>query len=464
VPVDKQQEYATLGSSDALQKLMQKEVKAIRLNELNAVYLDNFTGILDITVSEKTDKNFVDNIHWHFDKLSKYDNCFVVALNFENCFEKNEESNLLRFLGYLTYEYKQTFIIYNLEFEVYEKMIDDNAEFAKTRSWESFWHKDKAMLVYTKTPNKDFYFADILYGKLPDNYYSVNNRLNHTFPNSASIVDANTQKAQPDSNAYLPDLFDNNVLLPYDVLLKNRNKKLALCNIETLLQNNLFHDEMDSDLNAYTAIQILENYVDNFDGYHITNTHFKIGNKIHSSDFYYAKRLFQNSFYTTRLAMNLAKEITKTNNDKTKPITLVGYEMYSELILSLTENYLTEIFDYGKVIHFVAQRKDDIFEFLPKDTFSNYIKEYEKSETIIIVPIAATSSTSQKIEKEIREQIYKQEKANGKSKEEAEQKRDDKALLNTRYNVILAQDRSEKFNNIRNDDENQQSIIELPAK
>lgn len=462
VSMNIRQEFSTLGSSDALQKLMQKNVKTIQLNELNDINLDDFTEVLDITVNKRIDKKFVDDIYLHFSKLSLYNRQFIIALNLEDCFEINAESTLLRFLGCLTYEYNATFIIYNLEFEVYKKMIDDNTEFAKTRNWESFWHESKGMLVYTKTRNKNFYFADILYGKTANKYYSVNKSLSHTFPNSASIVDINTQQAQQDKTIFLSDFFNNNALLPYDIIFKKQNKELALYNIETILQNNLFHNELNANISDYTAEKILENYVDNFDGYHIINTHFKIGNKIHSSDFYYAKRLFQNSFYTTRLAMSLAKQITE--QQETRPIVLVGYEMYSELILSLTSNFLKEIYKSKEVKHFVARSKDDKIEFLPQDIFSHYIKEYEKKEAIIIVPIAATSSTSQKIEKEIRKQIYKQERINGCCHDVAEQKKNDKSLFQRSFNIIVAQDSHEQFKDIRNDDNKQKSIINLDAK
>jgi hypothetical protein len=43
--------------------------------------------------------------------------------------------------------------------------------------------------------------------------------------------------------------------------------------------------------------------IDDLPGYKIANGHFKIGTKIHISDFYYAKRFFQNSFFASRFAI-----------------------------------------------------------------------------------------------------------------------------------------------------------------
>ncbi|WP_158648395.1 hypothetical protein, partial [Candidatus Symbiothrix dinenymphae] len=160
---------------------------------------------------------------------------------------------------------------------------------------------------------------------------------------------------------------------------------------------------------------------------------------------------------------------------------LVGYEMYSELILSLTQKFLWESIrekeeiTNERITHFVAQSKNDKLLFLPEDIANSYIKEYNQRQTIIIVPIAATGSTTHKIEKEIRNRIYTQEKdriskdkQNRKSlkeiEEEAENLREKYPFFLPRYNIILAQDPSEEFKLLRNPDDRQESIINLTAK
>src|SRR5687767_3720290 len=92
----------------------------------------------------------------------------------------------------------------------------------------------------------------------------------------------------------------------------------------------------------------LKKYVQALDGYKISDTHFKIGAKIHSRDFYYAKRLFQNSYYTARIAMLLAIKISDKLDNKQLSLTLVGYEMYSELLLSLIKKFLND-FGYKEI-------------------------------------------------------------------------------------------------------------------
>jgi len=136
--------------------------------------------------------------------------------------------------------------------------------------------------------------------------------------------------------------------------------------------------------------QKLKNYIAALDGYKMSDTHFKIGSKIHSKDFYYAKRLFQNSYYTSRIAMLLAIKIKNKISDKAKPLTLVGYELYSELLLSLVKKVLTD-FGYSTINHMTAIDIGEKIDHLQK------LAEVDET-VIIIVPIASTGSTSQKIE------------------------------------------------------------------
>jgi len=570
-PVPKQPEFFTLGSSQELKEFMKKDVVRYKLDEFNALEKEkanfyNFTGILDITVDKKIDKKFVGETYLYFDKLSVLNSKCIIALNLENCLDG--ESNLLRFLGYLAFEYEQSFVIYNLEFEVYEKMIDDNKVFADARCWESFWHETKGMLIFSKIKGKDFYFADILFGKSKKHYCSVNKILSLTFPNSASIVDVEVENAQLDDSIHLSDFFYQNAFLPYDILLKSKEKgkekELLLFNIKTILENPLSEKDKNEMETSSTTTELtksekdLKKYIDKFEGYRIPKTHFKIGNKIHSSDFYYAKRLFQNSFYSVRLALHLARmiddnirktskkivdiiteyilksdititdwikemqekietseilkdseekkyiiEVTKkipnkrqdiesiiSNSSKKEEslfqgeeyilrgisnvindivkqvyieehIALMGYEMYSELLLSLIEKFLSEIYGYN-VNHCVTRSEDDKLIFLPKDTFESYLGKYNERKMIIIVPIASTGSTARKIEKNIREQIYKYEKSVNKkiNEEDARKLADEYKFVSSCYNILWAKFEDENFEKYI-ENKNQTEIINL---
>jgi hypothetical protein len=319
---------------------------------------------------------------------------------------------------------------------------------------------------------RDFYFADILFGEDRGKFLFVNNIVSKSFPNTITLLQEIDNRKKGTKNTYLQSIQSNqnlrqffyaesNNLLPFDALLRNRNNNpIFISNLTTILQNSIF-DRADTYSN-------LKEYIDNFDGFRISNTHFKIGTKIHSEDFYYAKRLFQNSFYTVRLAMLLAIEIKEKVGNINQSITLVGYEMYSELLLSLIEKFLQD-FGFGKetdsenINHFITQSDDNNFKFLSNDTFKKYLENYKNRHTIIVVPIASTGSTANKIENDIREQIYKHEiRVNNKSRQQAEKLAKEYSFYNPRFNVLLAQPEN-GFETIKKTSENQKSIIDLPA-
>lgn len=143
-------------------------------------------------------------------------------------------------------------------------------------------------------------------------------------------------------------------------------------------------------------------------GFKLSNSHFLIGSKIHLKDFYFAKRLFQNSFFASKFAFLIAKHIIEVHQNvfdkyiqiirqrkklKSKDgITLIGYGLYSELLVSLVEYFLKKKHkDLAELInHNIV---DDIEEV-------KLIKSYENNhkDVILIIPISSTFSTSIKIE------------------------------------------------------------------
>lgn len=138
------------------------------------------------------------------------------------------------------------------------------------------------------------------------------------------------------------------------------------------------------------TIKGIANYIDSLDGYTIADTHFKIGAKYHSTTFVYAKRLFHNSFYTSRIAMTIANDIISilSKNNQSK-LTLIGYEMYSELLLNLVKKYLV---DYGirRVDVYIMVASGSKMRPVPNNTTS--IQNY-----VVVIPIVSTGSTARKI-------------------------------------------------------------------
>lgn len=147
---------------------------------------------------------------------------------------------------------------------------------------------------------------------------------------------------------------------------------------------------------------LLKDIVLNLSGFKIPATHFRLGSKIHISDFYYAKRFFQNGFFASRMAFLITKYIIDTldvntlKNLKTGGLTIIGYEMYSELLISLVSKFLKKKW-VGENININHNLYED-FSDLRLCKNNNILQNI-----IIIVPIASTFSTSIKIEN----QIYK---------------------------------------------------------
>lgn len=317
-------------------------------------------------------------------KNSEFKDNRFLAVNMD-LIKLESSSSLLRFLAFLSGEISfldsekkssQLIIIYNLEFELYDEMIDENTTYFRTlKDLEKtpFWYRNKGILIFTRLKDNSFNLGNLLYGSDKSEFENINKILRHSFPNYFR------NKEKPKSNeenieipTCLKPYFYESSLLPFDLLLKNKNEKTIFqSNLKTLL-----NIEIES---TNRGIENVENYIKSLGGYKISNTHFKIGAKIHAHDFYYAKRLFQNSYYTSRIAMLLAIKIRDDISDLNQSMTLIGYEMYSELLISLMKKFLKE-YGYEKINHFVTNDIDGEIKYFPKDIpFNNKI--------IIVVPI-----------------------------------------------------------------------------
>jgi hypothetical protein len=499
-------EIQTLGDKKALTELFNKNIKRITfeqlINENNIEEIEN--TLFDITFDEKTTKEF----YQQFDILDKLNNNNIFALNLkidDKTNVINEGSNLLRLLSYLTF-FSKPFIIYNIDYEIHREMLEDNRDFIYTRkdNSEAYWHRENAILLFVRLDGKKIgrdnhlYFADLLFGNTENEFLYVNKIVNNTFPNTITITSEEKKQIQNfdlniESNNNLKCFLQGNSLLPYESLLTDNNKPLYTYNLQTILQLPLVRpgkkikleisgtEKIDNQI--FDPIKALKNYIDNLGGYCISGTHFKIGNKLHSEQFYYAKRLFQNSFYTTRLAMMLAIKI-KEKTQITDKLLLIGYEMYSELLLSLVSKYL-ETSGYKEIKHFIGIDNDGKFIFKPdEDIFfmqegNNYFSDCK---AIIIVPIASTGNTAIKIREAVVQKgkgiielsIEKEESTNNINLTEKIDKEIDNIKFSSDliFNVIVARDKKTlshanmnelMFKNYINITDEAQMLVELPA-
>lgn len=155
-----------------------------------------------------------------------------------------------------------------------------------------------------------------------------------------------------------------------------------------------------------------DKYFDTLTGFKIPDSHFELGSNLHINDYYYIKRLFYNSFFTNRLAFLTANYILSEfkeligkslNPEETGPITLLGFDNHSELLISNLRKMLN---DYCRIKFEITS---DIFnhEVFTKDSL--FLKNPEKigRNIISIFPISTTFSTTVKVQNEIKSKLKK---------------------------------------------------------
>jgi hypothetical protein len=362
-------------------------------NELNIDNLSDAKVLLDykpiIDINNRNDEAVFFSC---FKVLKDNKSVKYLAVDFKNI--SISSSSLLRLLAHISSNYTQSVIVYNLYYNLYYEMLGDNERYLQALCYVNtempYWYQDKCIVIYSLFKDVEFNFADILYGSSKAEFTAINYCVSHTFPNANSIINEDGFDAKDfEVPNCLKPIFYKSSLLPFDLLLSNEeNKTIFQSNLELLLGQELTVSNQNR-INDLSTADRLKSYIKTLDGYKICNTHFRIGSKIHSSDFYYAKRLFQNSYYTARIAIMLSIQIKEKLDDKKIELTLVGYEMYSELLLSLTKKFLND-FGYININHIVTIDHDGQISHLPKNAKVH-------SMVIIVVPIASTGSTALKI-------------------------------------------------------------------
>src|SRR6187431_2755493 len=159
-----------------------------------------------------------------------------------------------------------------------------------------------------------------------------------------------------------------------------------------------------------------DSYFENLKGYKLPNGHFELGSNLHINHYFYAKRMFYNSFYTNRFAFLLCKYIitefdavikgamsNELGRSKSGRVTLLGFENYADLLVSNVRKMLND---------YLKQQYKLRYELFNHDIYTKdslFLKNPEKiSEHVILVfPISTTFSTSIKIQNEIREILAK---------------------------------------------------------
>ena len=334
----------------------------------------------------------------NYDRYLKNNNT-VICLDFNQLENKINGSQLFRLLGKWEIEFPRVnLIIYNIRVELLMELTEINDSYTTLNNSElAYWNPNLIILIYsykTNIINEDdkFYFTDALWGQSKDDFIYINTLIKKNNYNSFLIQ--NNPQIKTTNNILINNIFFNkSTLLPFDLIIKNsKNVSIFENNSKILLNNEL--KEVKQNTKSIVTKDKFAVLKENLPGFKISDSHFRIGSKIHISDFYYAKRFYQNSFYSSRFAFLLTKYlIEKRIIEEIDEVTLVGYGIYSELLLSLIVKFLKEYYNKKSINHNLINDSED-FNLVKGD--SNL-----KRNIVIIIPIATTFSTSIKVEKKL---------------------------------------------------------------
>ena len=160
-------------------------------------------------------------------------------------------------------------------------------------------------------------------------------------------------------------------------------------------------------------------------GFLVNHENTYIGNKIIVKNYYEADMMFQNSFFTERFAILVARSIRKELLNDNKKLVLIGYKNYSEFLLKSIKHY----FNDKSIYSIIANEENDdlntdaLFKFDidgdGKSLQEQILLHPNDFNFVTIVPIGATLSTNDKIiaffrlwfkkEQEKKGQIYKEQ-------------------------------------------------------
>ncbi len=127
-------------------------------------------------------------------------------------------------------------------------------------------------------------------------------------------------------------------------------------------------------------------------GCRISNTHMRIGSKLHIKEFYEAELLFHNNYYVARFALLAIRQLDDVISREC-PTMFVGYETYSELLLyEIVSHYKDEGYECSYMIY--EQSRKEKFRY---NDSTDYIKRRKNLQFVLVVPINSSMTTHSKL-------------------------------------------------------------------
>jgi len=371
------------------------EQEQISNSEINYLFKVDIKKYLDISkgADYRKEYNLAENIGKYIREIYEKNKNIIPVLDFENTYEFIDHSKILRFLGALQLELEiDSLIIVNVKSEIViglnTIMNLSDSKMDNVRNW----NQDHFILIYSYSEDQDknrMYYTDILGGATFKEYKLLKNKLssthstiiNYKFSVGNSVFSKETKLGFGKSHLFVED---TGIVKNFEMLIMH-NKK-------SLFESSLIY-------NLNTKIQEVQY---GYSGYKIENSHFKLGSKTHIKDFIYAKRIFQNSFFTDRFAFLISKYYLSKYPNK-KSLTIIGYGEYSQMLINRIEKILKVYFKTDNINHNMVSDAEKPY-FINNESFNENL--------LVIVPINTTLSTTIKIEDLVYKKINDENKIN----------------------------------------------------
>jgi len=385
-----------------------KKFNEVKFENLDKDYKLDFNNIIHFSPRfEEGTKTKYDNFYDIFlelyfnEKRSQQNDILTICCKSIKDKELTDSSEWQRFIWTLN-DLFENIILYDIDFSIFKGIIDYrklNEEVGENK----FWDETSRVLFYSKKqevgkPEYFRYGANLLAGHNSEDFNYLNSKIwRHHYSHREEVFDFPENDLRKVNSHHLDSIIFNGSNLHYfEVLLKTATENES--------EITLFEKSVQYSLNTLFLKKRTNNT--NNKGYKINNTHFRLGSKIHISDFYYAKKIFQNSFFTTPLAFLLSEDIWmqffKNGSEKIKRISLVGYDNYSSFLLSSIRNFLEKKIhlNYNEAAKKNGEELINHFTISRGGILSREPKKLNEN-IIIIVPISTTFNTSLKIEDQL---------------------------------------------------------------
>ncbi|MEE1963098.1 hypothetical protein V1387_10420 [Allomuricauda taeanensis] len=344
---------------------LKKEAANLKIEAINIDEILSANGVIDqTTTSKESQLKFVNDIT---ERILQFEiiSSGTIAFNYQNLSLLKDKNLLIKVLAriQLNSDIKLSrIIISNVDNSLIEEFKDDFKEFFVNQN-QKIWSSDTALILITKN-----IIPYIINGENGEELNQLNRAVRTFYPKkNDDFLSLSEKSLKSKLNVFLQ---------PYEVLIHQQKSSLFEKYVSRILDNDIEGSKI---------------------GYRLNTPFTRVGSRIISKNYYEAETLFQNSFFTDRFAYLICSSLSKIKSDK--PIILLGYRRYSELLLDT-------IFEFSKKSGIIKVGGVVIGLDLDKERWviQNFVNpnnpssiDFQKFNYVIITPISSTLQTNDKL-------------------------------------------------------------------